>query len=119
MSRIIQASVRTGAVQASRCVGSLFALELLQPGSCLYVCVPLLRNTAILPNHLGQFGALIPDAEAIALTLSIALSLLAERGTTVHLIYPIDETASDELLTSLSPLVARRATRPLYHQGSQ
>lgn len=80
MSRVIDARVRTSAVQVAECVRSLFALELLQPGPHLYLCTPVLYNAIVLPNRMDQFSALFPEIETAALRLDAALAALAARG---------------------------------------
>ena len=117
MTRLIQSRVRTSAAQVTRCVGSLLALELLHPGRELYLSAPVLRNGPILPNGLGQFSALIPEVDAAYLSLAIVLSLLAERGVAVRVIYPAEDALLGEFLFTLPPAVERRAARPLHSKG--
>jgi hypothetical protein len=76
MSRVIDARVRTSAVQVAECVRSLFALELLQPGPHLYLCTPVLYNAIVLPNRMDQFSALFPGNRDSSAALGRCVSCL-------------------------------------------
>jgi hypothetical protein len=117
MSRIIESGLRTGAIQITSCVSSLFALELLHSGGRLYLCTSQLRNAPILVNDVGQFDALFPEIDTPALSLSQALSILAERGARVHVIYAASDPACDTFLAALAPSVQCRAASPLRNHG--
>ncbi|MFZ1599694.1 MAG: hypothetical protein WAW26_27920 [Anaerolineae bacterium] len=117
MSRMIHSQSRLGASQAAACVGSLFALELLRPAKTMYLNTAMPGNAPILWNDLGQFTALFPDLEISRLTLATALSLLAERGTTVHFIYTVEHGVQDGFLALLSPRVLCRRASFVRHHG--
>lgn len=117
MSLIIHARVRTSAVQASNCLASLFALELLSPSNFMYLSVPSLRNVPVVPNYLRQFGSLFPEMDTPFLSLSTALMLLSERGVNVRLICSQEEESLQSFLSQLPPTIEGRTGSPLYHRG--
>ena len=117
MSLIIHARVRTSAIQASNCLASLFALELLSPSNLIYLISPSLRNVPVVPNHLGQFGSLFPEIDTPSLLLPAALTLLSERGVKVRLICSQEEESLQSFLSKLPPTIEWRTGSPLYHRG--
>lgn len=117
MSRIIESSLRTGPLQITSCVSSLFALELLHSGGHLYLSAPHLRNAPILVNDVGQFDALFAEIDTPSLNLAQALSILAERGARVHVIYSTSDPGCDSFLAALTPSVQYRAASPLRNPG--
>ncbi len=117
MRRIIEAGLRTGAVQITSCVSSLLALELLHPGRRLYLSAPQLRNAPLLTNDMGQFDALFPEVDTPVAGLAQVLSVLAERGAAVHVIYAADDAGCDAFRAALSSAVAVRSARPLRNHG--
>lgn len=117
MSRIIPFPSRLSAAQTAACVGSLFALELMCPSREIYLNVGALGNALILRNDLDQFSALFPGQDISQLTLATALSLLAERGTEVHLAYAADRSIEEEFLYLLSPRVLLRRASQVHHCG--
>jgi hypothetical protein len=117
MSRIIQARIRSSAVQTADMIASLFALELLHPSKQLFLGAPLLRNSPILPNGLRQFSSLLLETEAGSLSLAASLALLAERGTSVCLMLGGARPSSEEFLTLLPPPIETRMATPLHFRG--
>jgi DNA-binding transcriptional LysR family regulator len=117
MSRVIDARVRTSAVQVAECVRSLFALELLQPGPHLYLCTPVLYNAIVLPNRMDQFSALFPEIETAALRLDAALAALAARGVTVRVIHEPGFDVGNLLPAIAGAHIARPGQTPLHHKG--
>lgn len=117
MSRIIQARVRTSAVQATNLLASLLSLELLKPSKQLYLSVSSLRDTPILPNDLGQFGSLFPEVAQSFLSLNEAMALLVARGVDIRLICSSKDALSELFLSQLPPTVNYRTTDSLYQLG--
>jgi hypothetical protein len=117
MSRIIESGLRTGPLQISGCVSSLFALELLHSRGLLYLSAPQLRNAPILVNDVGQFDALFPEIDTPTLGMAQALSILSERGARVHVIYSASDPGCDAFLAALAPSVQYRTASPLRNPG--
>ena len=117
MSRIIEARVRTSALQVSECVRSLFALEFLHPGSVFYLCIPVIYNSIVLTNRMGQFSALFPEMETESLRLDAALALLAARGEAVRLIHEPGLDIASLLPAIAGTNIAREGKMPLHHKG--
>ena len=115
MSRIVRAGMRTGAIQATRLLGSLLCLSLASPPRHLYLVTPTLRNTVLISNDFGQLDALLLGSEGQSLTLGLALSIMSERGTDVRIIHAPDGIPDG--LLDLLPGVHHRAVAVVRSHG--
>lgn len=86
-NRIITSRSRGSSLQLISCLSSLLTLELLKPGKELYLISPWLSNVPLIDNRFGQFRALVGEWDRTMLHLGDILTLLAARGTQVHILY--------------------------------
>lgn len=119
-NRVIKSSARGSSVQLADCLGSLFALELLKPAEELFLISPWLSEVSLVDNRFGQFRAVVSDLDKAELHLGHIFTLLAERGTRVHILYctPVSEPTSS-FLGSLQNIegIECRAYPDLHEKG--
>jgi hypothetical protein len=117
---MIKSRARGSSVQLLGCLSSLFALELLKPSTECYLISPWLSKVALIDNRFGQFRALASELDTSTLHLGDILTLLATRGTRVHILYraPANEMTS-QFLQSVRDVenIAIRAARDLHEKG--
>jgi hypothetical protein len=117
MPRTIHARVRTSAVQTTDCIASLLALELLNPSKQIYLSATSIRNSPVIVNNLGQFSSLFPEVDTPQLSLATALSLLAEGGANIYLVYSSNDMNSEEFVSMLPAGINYRTTASLIPKG--
>lgn len=100
-NRRITSKARGSSVQLIDCLSSLFALELLAPSPELYLISPWLSNVPLLTNHFGQFRAITTEMNKQELHLGDILTLLAEKGSRIHIICRPEHPQTEEFLRSL------------------
>lgn len=115
-NRRITSSARGGSVQLTNCLHSLFALELMSPSPEVYLISPWISNVPLINNRFGQFRVIIGDSEEDELRLVTILSILADRGSKVHIIYrPHSQT--EEFLNLLPSTIEHRKSTTLHEKG--
>ncbi|GCE23219.1 phospholipase D-like domain-containing protein DpdK [Dictyobacter kobayashii] len=115
-NRRITSHARGGSVQLTNCLHSLFALELLSPSPEIYLISPWISNVPLMNNRFGQFRILVGDTEEGELRLATVLSILADRGSKVRIIYrPHPQT--EEFLSVLPSTIEYRKSMTLHAKG--
>lgn len=115
-NRRITSHARGGSVQLTKSLHSLFALELMSPSPEIYLISPWISNVPLINNRFGQFRVLVGDTEEDELRLATILSILADRGSKVRIIYrPHPQT--EEFLNALPSTIEYRKSTTLYAQG--
>jgi len=92
-------------------------MELLSPSLTIYLNTSRIGNAVVLRNDLGQFSALFGRLELGRIRLPTALSLLAERGANVRLVYSASPSIEEEFLSQLSARVQHRRVSAVQHHG--
>jgi hypothetical protein len=116
-NHVIKARAPGGTSQLGDALASLMAMELLAPGGRFYLISPRLGDMTILRSPYGQFRALMPELGRSELRLGEALSLLAQRGTQVRVIYRPGDTHTDAFIARLAIQVERRPVARLDERG--
>jgi phosphatidylserine/phosphatidylglycerophosphate/cardiolipin synthase-like enzyme len=98
---IITTRTRGHSVHLMNRLSSLLVSELLSPGRELYLISPWLSNMVIIDNRFAQYRALLRDLDKEELRLADILHLLAQRGTTVHIIARPDHALTKDFLQGL------------------
>ena len=115
--RIIKSKSRSSAVQLADCISTLFALELLSPSLKIYLISPWVSDVPILNNSYGQFRSIAPEMAKRWIGLSDLLNILAERGSSVHLLTRGNQTQNDSFLRKLSSHILCKKTDSLHEKG--
>src|SRR6185295_9649576 len=80
-ARLIHKTASRARNEARELLELIFAAELLQPSSCLWIVSPWLRDIPVLDNRNGAYLALGPDLPRTEVRLTRALRELVLRGT--------------------------------------
>jgi hypothetical protein len=115
-NRRITSNARGGSVQLTDCLHSIFALELMSPSPEVYLISPLISNIPLINNRFGQFRVAMGDNEEDELHLATILSILANRGSKVRIIY-YPHSQTEEFLHLLPPDIDFRGSKTLHKNG--
>lgn len=85
--RRIQPNTYGSGRQLIQCLQSFAVMELLHNSENIYIHAPLLNDVPIVNSRAGEFSFALPDASLNQLSLTHLLSLLADRGSQIHICF--------------------------------
>lgn len=116
-NRIIKSKARSSTVQLSGCLSSLFVLELLAPSPELYLISPWISDMPLIANRFGQYRGAVSTLGSGDFGLAQVLTLLADRGVRVRIIYKAHQPQTELFVRRLPTAIERRSTETLHEKG--
>lgn len=115
-NRLIKSNARGGSVQLTDSLRSLFSLELFSPSQELYLISPWISNVSLISNRFGQFRTVLGDSGDQELRLAEILTMLADRGTLIRIIFR-NHPETEDFLRTLPDTIERRRSKTLHEKG--
>jgi hypothetical protein len=116
-NRVIKSVARSGTIQLTYCIGSLFAMELLHPSEEIYLISPWISDVPLLNNCQGQFRSIAPELSKGWIGLADLLLALSERGSLVYILCRPDQLQNENFLQKVSEFTSSKKTESLHEKG--
>ncbi|MBK6781953.1 MAG: phosphatidylserine/phosphatidylglycerophosphate/cardiolipin synthase family protein [Gemmatimonadetes bacterium] len=114
---------RFGGAPIQELLQTIFAAELVLPSRCIWLVSPWISDIPVVDNRANGFLSLASGFERTRLSLSTILTMLLQRGTSVHVVTKPEEASKDfvERLLQRAGGSARRLRvrmdAPLHEKG--